>query len=145
MENVQQNTRVVGELTELKCQIHCLKQGFIVSKPIIDNARYDLILDHNGKFYRVQVKTSRWMSEEQEGIVFNAKSQYSTANGNKTTKYTSDEIDFFMTEFQGECYLIPCDKPRTEIKLRFKPTKNNQDNRAMFAKDYLFEEVIKRY
>lgn len=47
------NTRVTGELTELKCQIYCLEHGFTVSKPIIDNARYDMILEHQGKFYKI--------------------------------------------------------------------------------------------
>lgn len=139
------DTRVKGELTELKCQLYCLEQGYIISKPILDNARYDMIIDYNGKFYRIQVKTSRWMSEEHEGIVFNCKSQHSVSGGNKIMKYSPEEIDFFMTEFENEYYLIPCDKARSEMKLRFKPTKNNQDNRAFFAKDYKFEEVIKQY
>lgn len=139
------NTRIIGELTELKCQMYCLEHGFIVSKPIIDNARYDMILEHRGKFFRIQIKTSRWMSDEKEGIIFNCKSQHSVSGGNKIMKYSPEEIDFFMTEFEGNYYLVPCDKTRSEIKLRFKPTKNNQDYRAMFAKDYLFEEVIKQY
>jgi hypothetical protein len=139
------DTRVKGELTELKCQLYCLEQGYVISKPILDNARYDMIIDYNGKFYRIQVKTSRWMSEEHEGIVFNCKSQHSVSGGNKIMKYSPEEIDFFMTEFENEYYLIPCDKARSEMKLRFKPTKNNQDNRAFFAKDYKFEEVIKQY
>lgn len=142
---MEKNTRVTGELTELKCQMHCLEKGFIVSKPIIDNARYDMILEHHGKFFKIQIKTSRWMSEEHEGIIFNCKSQHSVSGGNKIMKYTPDEIDFFMTEFEDSFYLVPCDKPRNEIRLRFKPTKNHQDNKAMFAKDYLFEEVIKQY
>lgn len=139
------DTRVKGELTELKCQLFCLEKGYIISKPILDNARYDMVVDYNGKFYRIQIKTSRWMSEEHEGFVFNCKSQHSVAGGNKIMKYSPDEIDFFMTEFENEYYLIPCDKARSEMKLRFKPTKNNQDNRAFFAKDYKFEEVIKQY
>ena len=60
-------------------------------------------------------------------------------------KYTPNEIDFFMTEFEGKFYLVPCNEPKAEIKLRFLPTKNHQDYRCMFAKDYLFEEVIKQY
>lgn len=60
-------------------------------------------------------------------------------------KYSPEEIDFFMTEFENKFYLIPCDKERTEMRLRFKPTKNNQDNKAFFAKDFEFEEVIKQY
>ena len=139
------NTRITGELTELKCQMFCLERGFIVSKPIVDNARYDLLLDYNNKFYRIQIKTSRWMSEEHEGIVFNCKSQHSVAGGNKIMKYTPEEIDFFMTEFEGEFYLIPCEKAKSEMRLRFKPTKNHQDDKATFAKDFRVEEVIQRY
>ena len=139
------DTRITGELTELKCQMLCLERGFIVSKPIVDNARYDLLLDYNNKFYRIQIKTSRWMSEEHEGIVFNCKSQHSIAGGNKIMKYTPEEVDFFMTEFEGEFYLIPCEKAKSEIRLRFKPTKNHQDDKATFAKDFKFEEVIQRY
>ena len=123
----------------------CLERGFIVSKPIVDNARYDLLLDYNNKFYRIQIKTSRWMSEEHEGIVFNCKSQHSIAGGNKIMKYTPEEVDFFMTEFEGEFYLIPCEKAKSEMRLRFKPTKNHQDDKATFAKDFKFEEVIQRY
>lgn len=139
------NTRTIGELTELKCQIFCLEKGYIVSKPIVDNARYDLLLDYNGKFYRIQIKTSRWMSKDHEGIIFNCKSQHSISGGNKIMKYTPDEIDFFMTEFENKFYLVPCENTKNEMRLRFKPTKNNQDNKANFAKDFEFEEVIKRY
>ena len=46
------DTRITGELTELKCQMFCLERGFIVSKPIVDNGRYDLLLDYNNKFYQ---------------------------------------------------------------------------------------------
>lgn len=139
------DTRIIGELTELKCQMFCLEKGFIISKPIVDNARYDLLLDYNNKIYRIQIKTSRWMSEEHEGIIFNCKSQHSVSGGNKIMKYTPDEIDFFMTEFEGEFYLVPCNKAKSEMRLRFKPTKNNQDHKANFAKDFKFEEVIKQY
>lgn len=139
------DTRIKGEITEMKCQLFCLEQGYIISKPILDNARYDLLLDYNGKIYRIQIKTSRWMSDEQEGIIFNCKSQHSISGGNKIMKYTPDEIDFFMTEFENEFYLVPCEKAKSEMRLRFKPTKNNQDHKAFFAKDYKFEEVIKQY
>lgn len=139
------DTRIKGEITEMKCQLFCLEQGYVISKPVLDNARYDLLLDYNGKIYRIQIKTSRWMSDEHEGIVFNCKSQHRIANGNKIMKYTPDEIDFFMTEFENEFYLVPCKEPKVEMRLRFKPTKNNQDHKAFFAKDYKFEEVIKQY
>ena len=68
------DTRIKGEITEMKCQLFCLEQGYVISKPVLDNARYDLLLDYNNKIYRIQIKTSRWMSDEHEGIVFNCKS-----------------------------------------------------------------------
>ena len=139
------DTRIKGEITEMKCQLFCLEQGYVISKPILDTARYDLLLDYNGKIYRIQIKTSRWMSDEHEGIVFNCKSQHSVAGGNKIMKYTPDEIDFFMTEFENEFYLVPCKEAKVEMRLRFKPTKNHQDDKATFAKDFKFEEVIQRY
>ena len=139
------DTKIKGELTELKCQLYCLEKGYIISKPIVDNARYDLVLDYNGKFYRIQIKTSRWMSEEKEGLIFNCKSQHSISGGNKIMKYTPEEIDFFMTEFENKFYLVPCKTSKNEMRLRFKPTKNGQDHKAYFAKDYEFEEVIKQY
>ena len=139
------NTKIVGELTELKCQMYCIEQGFTVSKPVLDSARYDMLLDYNGKIYRIQIKTSRWMSDEHEGIIFNCKSQHSVSGGNKIMKYTPDEIDFFMTEFEGKFYLVPCKAAKSEMRLRFKPTKNNQDHKACFARDYEFLEVIQQY
>ena len=36
-----------GALTELKCQMFLIEQNCIVSKPILDNARYDLLIDIN--------------------------------------------------------------------------------------------------
>ena len=105
-----------------------------------------LLLDYNNKFYRIQIKTSRWMSEDHEGIVFNCKSQHSVAGGNKIMKYTKDEIDFFMTEQEGIFYLYPApDEGLKEKTLRIKPTKSGQIKNISFAKDFIFEEVIKDY
>ena len=133
-----------GAITELKCQMFLIDNDFIVSKPILDNARYDLILDYFGKFYRIQVKTSRW-SIENETIVFSCKSQHAKADGSKIMKYSPDEIDFFMTEWEGEFYLIPCEKESSQFTLRLSDPKNNARfiKNVHWAKDYLALEVIK--
>ena len=137
------DTRIKGEITEMKCQLFCLEQGYVISKPVLDNARYDLLLDYNNKIYRIQIKTSRWMSDEHEGIVFNCKSQHRIANGNKIMKYTPDEIDFFMTEKNGNFYLVPVEGNTSQKTLRLVPPKTGQKTGFSLAKDYLFEEVIK--
>ena len=40
-----ENTQYKGQLTEQKCFVKCLEAGYLVSKPLFDNARYDFILD----------------------------------------------------------------------------------------------------
>lgn len=133
-----------GALTELKCQMFLIENDFIISKPILDNARYDLILDYNNKLYRIQIKTSRW-SIEGETIVFNCKSQHSIANGNKIMKYSPDEIDFFMTTWENEFYLIPCLKEQAQFTLRLSDPRGNAKfvKDLHWGKDYLALEVIK--
>lgn len=58
-------------------------------------------------------------------------------------KYTNQEIDYFMTERDGNFYLYPASKTGfAEKRLRVLSTKNTQ---VTWAKDYLFEEVIKNF
>ena len=58
MEN-NENTQLIGAITEQKCFLKCLELGFTISKPLFDNARYDFILDTGKNILRIQVKTSR--------------------------------------------------------------------------------------
>lgn len=140
------STQLKGALTEQRCFIKCIEMGFTVSKPIFDNARYDFILDTGKNLLRIQVKTSHWKDEEKSAFIFNCYSQHSLSNGNKIMKYTKEEIDFFMTEQDGVFYLYPApDQGIKEKTLRVKPTKTGQTKNICFAKDYIFEEVIKNY
>ena len=133
-----------GALTELKCQMFLIEHDFIVSKPILDNARYDLILDYNNKLYRIQIKTSAWKDESHTAFVFNGYSQHSIGNGNKRMKYTNKEIDFFMTEKEDIFYLYPAEEEGFVSKcLRLKSETNS--SLIKWAKDYEFEEVIKNF
>ena len=138
------NTQIQGAMTEQKCFLKCIELGYIVSKPLFDNARYDFILDAKGKLLRIQVKTSRWGNDEKSVFIFNGYSQHSIGDGNKRMKYTNKEIDFFMTEKDGNFYLYPASEDGfVEKKLRVIPPKSGQVKNISFAKDYEFEEVIK--
>ena len=138
------NTQIQGAMTEQKCFLKCIEMGYVVSKPLFDNARYDFILDINGKLYKIQVKTSRWVDETKGAFVFNGYSQHSLGEGNKRMKYTNKEIDFFMTEQEGVFYLYPAQEEGfTEKRLRVKLPSGGQVRNITFAKDYEFEEVVK--
>lgn len=137
------NTQLQGAITEQKCFLKCIEYGYQVSKPLFDNARYDFILDTGTKLLKIQIKTSHWIDDKHSSFVFNGYSQHSTGEGNKRMKYTNKEIDYFMTEQEGQFYLYPAQKEGfVEKRLRVLPTKNTN---VTWAKDYLFEEVIKDF
>ena len=137
------NTQTQGAITEQRCILKCIEQGYQVSKPLFDNARYDFILDTGKRLLKIQIKTSHWIDDEHSSFVFNGYSQHATGDGNKRMKYTNKEIDYFMTEQEGNFYLYPAQETGfVEKRLRVLPTKNSN---VTWAKDYLFEEVIKDF
>lgn len=140
------NTQKTGAITEQKCFLKCIELGYDISKPLFDNARYDFILDTGKNLLKIQVKTSRWTNENKEAIKFNCYSQNHTRTANKNKKYTNKEIDFFMTERDGQFYLFPApEKGLKEKTLRMYPDKYNHTQNISFAKDYIFEDIIQNY
>lgn len=137
------NTQQIGCLTEQKCFVKCSEAGYMVSKPLFDNARYDFILDTGKQLLRIQVKTSTW-NEDCSAFSFNGYSQHSTGNGNKRMKYTNKEIDYFMTEKDGIFYLYPADEVGFTVKKLRITSKQNQSS-IKWAKDYEFSEVCKNF
>ena len=133
------NTNQVGKMTEVNVLSYLVNRGYSISLPFGDKDRYDQIWDINNKLYKVQIKTSRWIDEEHSGIVFSC---YTVCNG-KRHFYQSDEVDLFATYFDNKLYVIPIDECSTEKKLRFSSKQPNQPS-INWAKDYEFEEVIKR-
>lgn len=130
-----------GNMTEHRCFMKCIESGLIVSKPLFNNARYDFILDTGNSLYRIQVKSSRWANNEHSRFTFNGYSQHATGKGNKRMKYTNKEIDYFMTEHDGEYYLYPASEKGFVLKsLRVKPTK--QSAGVEYAADFMFDKVI---
>lgn len=141
---MEENSQIKGAITQQKCFLKCIEHGWIVSKPLFDNARYDFIADTGKKLLRIQIKTSAWKDESHTAFVFNGYSQHSIGNGNKRMKYTNKEIDFFMTEKEDIFYLYPAEEEGFVSKcLRLKSETNS--SLIKWAKDYEFEEVIKNF
>lgn len=135
------DTNTIGTITELKCKTYFLELGYNVSTPE-SSSRYDFILDTGTKLLKIQVKTS---TSDGEKITFPTCSSH-FINGKVThTDYRTDNIDYFCTWFEDECYLVPVRECGTNEKiLRFLPTKNGQSKGIYFAKDYIAKEVLKR-
>ena len=134
-------TLLKGRITELKCELWFLEHGFLVSIPDIPY-QYDFLVDVKGKILKIQVKTGM-VDTEKTGITIRLCSTTHNSNGYTRRNYSENDVDYFMTYYNGECYLIPFSECGVkEKKLRFIPPKNGQVKGISFAKDYLAEKIL---
>ncbi len=143
-----ENTKYVGNLTELQCITRFYELGYPVSIPYGDSEKYDFILDVKGKLYRLQCKHASLHKDEKGEIDFISiktvwQTGYTRNNPSKRHQYTSQDCDFFVTFWNGKCYLVPVDECSNEKRLRLKSPKNGQIKGINFLKDFVDEEVLK--
>lgn len=137
------NSHFIGEITEQQVAIEFLKLGYLVSKPLVQSSRYDFIVDINHKLYKIQVKTGTL--KEDAYIEFATSTSHTNTKGTINLTYSENDVDFFATMYEGECYLIPfqaCNK-RSQ-RLRIIPTKNGQIKGVTFAKDYHLKDIVEK-
>ena len=106
-----------------------------VNIPFGDNSKYDFIADIDGQLLKIQVKTAS--IKDENAIKFSCRSTHVNCSGVKNIRYSENEIDYFATYWDGQCYLIPVNECSVEKTLRFSPPKNGQVKGITFAKDYL--------
>ena len=75
-----------GEWVELLFMTRAAKRGYVISKPWGDSARYDVGIEQDGRFKRVQVKGTD--CREGDGYVCHLA-------GKKLKAYTVKQIDYF--------------------------------------------------
>lgn len=99
------NSKQKGISTELQCLAAFGKLGIQTLIPYGDYARYDIVIDVNNQFYKIQCKTSS--IQENGSYKFSCRSTAANHSRAASRSYTDDEIDFFATIIEDECYLIP--------------------------------------
>ena len=67
-----------------------------------------------------------------------------TTNTKKTVRrtYSKEDIDYFMTSWNGKCYLIPVEECSTKKYIRFTAPLNNQWSKITWGPDYEVDKVI---
>lgn len=122
------DTAVAGVLASL------LKKGYAILLPFGDSQRYDLVLDKDNQFYRVQCKNGRIRNG---CIKFNSSStEWYKRHRRKNYKGQIDYFGVYCPELD-KSYLIPSDLiAETQGLLRINPTKNNQSKFVRWSKDY---------
>ena len=135
-------TKQKGNLTELQCLAAFVKEGCGVNIPYGDCYPYDFIADIDGHLFKIQVKTSS--IKDENSIKFSCRSTHVNCNGVSNVRYQAQDVDYFATYWDNQCYLIPFNECSVEKTLRFAPPKNGQTKGITFAKDYILEEYIKK-
>ena len=136
------NPSIIGLTTELKCQLFLIEQGFNVLIPMGNYQKYDIVVEKNGKFTKIQVKHA---TEKNEGKSFVVKTRYDVRDISKNQRvrqqtYTKKDCDYFMTEFNNEFYLFPVFET-TETKLWLTDVRLKTQKQA---KNYLAKEVLQK-
>ena len=122
------NSKQIGNITELETMLAFIRLGYNVLTPYGDCERYDFVVDVNGKFVRIQSKTSK-TNDDGASFSFSGRSCHRQNGKIIHHQYTSEEIDYFATSFNGKCYLIPVEECGAEKSLRIFPPKNEQSQR----------------
>lgn len=138
------NTKDKGILTEVLCMVEFSKLGLKFSIPYGDSCKYDFILDVNGYLLRIQCKTSRKLDNE-EGFIFKCESTVVTRTRTICSRYTLNEIDYFATIDNGQCYLVPVEECGATKTLRYCYPKNGQKKGISLAENYKLEDIIQPY
>tara|TARA_Y100000310_G_scaffold295008_1_gene325948 strand:- start:474 stop:854 length:381 start_codon:yes stop_codon:yes gene_type:complete len=91
--------------------------GYNVSIPLIDNQGYDLIIEKNGKFLSVQVKTTK--SAKNESFIVQIKRVRPNKTKNVILPLEKCDLVFILCS-NGDAYSIPYGKITTTSELRTK-------------------------
>lgn len=128
------NSKKVGDVSVANIIAKLLEFGYVVSVPFGDSLRYDLIVDIGVRLLRVQCKTARIQNDY---LLYNHTS-ITTKNGKRVSiSYTNEEIDLLLVWSPDLCkvYSVPLEE---FAQLRLEPTKNGQQAKVRWAKDYEF-------
>lgn len=138
-------TKQKGNITEMECMLAFMRAGYKVSIPYGEDCKYDLIVDINNCLYRIQCKTSHALTNPEDGFKFKTRSIVITTHGAKTSEYSSEDIDYFATVYEGKCYLVPVGECGHEKTLRYRYPANGQKKGISLAENYLMENMIKHF
>ncbi|MFA5930913.1 MAG: group I intron-associated PD-(D/E)XK endonuclease [archaeon] len=120
---------------ELRFAAEFIRKGWNVFLPYGEDSPIDLLIQKNGEFKRIQIKSTK----SKNGVLFG---RLKSSNNWQVKKYSKNEIDYFgLYDAESKSgYLLPIEvvSGMTEITLRIEKSKNNQKKNIRDAKDYLY-------
>lgn len=105
------NSKKQGTLGVSKAVSFFVEEGNTVAIPLGDDQRYDLIVDREGKLYRVEVKTTQFINSHgkyQVGLKSSSGSKRQNEDKWRITNLSRNDCDLvFIWVGDGSRYLIP--------------------------------------
>ena len=88
--------------SELICALLLIESGYVVSSPIVQVARYDLIAEKDGEMFRIQVKSTMYNYTDYNFKKYQAKVK-------RKVKYKLNDFDFYAIHIieLNRWYFIP--------------------------------------
>lgn len=128
-----------GRISELLAQAKYIELGYKVLEPVNKDGIYDFVIEKDGVFKRVQVKT---LTDKGDFYELRTRSVNTNSSGHTVKLYTKEEIDLFVgVDISSKnIFEIPfsdCNKYTFQLR-KVKP-KNNQTSGIHMCKDYLLK------
>lgn len=124
--------KMLGEEAELKFMSRVAELGLRVAKPFGDSAPYDVIVEGEKEFHRVQVKSTRYLHRNQYSVI--------CTWGREHSHYGEDDIDQLVVLIVplGVWYVIPVDIVKRKKALYFSVKKGERWGKYREAWEALF-------
>lgn len=115
-----------------------LKRGIIVSRPLGDNSRYDLVLEIMGVLYTCQVKATN--SSTPKLAEFHLTSSQAH-RGHGRQRY---DVDLFccVDLVNNYVFIVPNTSDRGSIKIRYEPTDSGQTSKINMYYDFTLDKFL---
>lgn len=120
---------------ELRFASEFIRKGWNIFLPYGEDSPVDLLIQKDGVFKRVQIKTTK----AKNGVVF---CRLKSSNNWQVKTYSKKEIDLFgIYDAENKLgYPLPIERVdgMIEFRLRLEKTKNNQEKKVNYAKEYWY-------
>lgn len=131
-----------GQASEALIKAELLSRGFPVLTPEYDNEPYDLVVDLEGDFHRIQIKTA--YRNNPGTVQFETVTTRSRADGYERDAYDG-RADVFAVynPVLDEVYAIPVEDAATgKMEIRFEAPANGQRAGINWHEELLLEEWL---
>lgn len=134
-----------GNIAEIEIAAAAVRLGVSVFRPMTEHTRADLVLEIDGRLFRVQCKWGR-LSDDGAALVVHVGSCRRSSAGYIRTTYAESEVDLFGI-YSGELdqsylLLVSMLAGRHAIQLRVAPARNGQRACTNLANQFAFEGAV---